>query len=173
MQFRGSLEPSASQVFEDSVIHMRTKWTGVGLALSRIFSGPVLDHKFLGVGRAPRDANAVDLLYLREIHHHPLRMQFVILAGEVLRQIGIALPESLLIAIGHAREADIVCAVVAGEAAPRQTVPVGVANGFRGSGRPGEISAASRIAPRALRIPVPGFHGKLGVLTKSYWLPAG
>ena len=40
-----------------------------------IVAGPILDDVVRGIGLAPRDANAVNGLRLRQIEHDPLRMQ--------------------------------------------------------------------------------------------------
>src|ERR1035438_3975991 len=143
--------------------------------LDGIFARPVLDHIVPGIWFSPRDANAVHLLNLCQVQHHPLRMQRVALTGEVLREIRIALPESVEIAIGQPRESYVVGTVIARSPAPRQSIPVRIANHFRGSRRAGEISSATSVAPvapGALRIPVPRLDGEFGVLTVRHRLPA-
>src|SRR5579863_4418176 len=70
-------------------------------SLHGIVAGPVLHDVVPGVRLGPRDADAVNLLSLRQVHDHPLRMQGIALAGETLGEIRIALPERIGIAIGH------------------------------------------------------------------------
>ena len=38
---------------------------------------------------------------------------------------------------------------------------------------PGEVALSAGIAPRAFRVPVPGFHGEVGVLAVGNGLPSG
>src|SRR5271157_3546505 len=99
-------------------------------------------------------------------------MQRVALAGEALGEIRIAFPESVRVAIGHPRESDVVGAIVASRSTPGQRVPVGVAQHFGGSVRASEITLAARVAPRALRIPMPRLDCEFRVLTVSDRLPA-
>ena len=88
------------------------------------------------VGLAPRDANAVDGLGLRQIEDDPLRMEGVTFAGEMLGEIRIALPEGIEVTVGKAGKAGVVCAVVAGEPAAGQRISVGIANAFSGTAAP-------------------------------------
>src|SRR5579862_263706 len=79
----------------------------------------------------------------------------------------------MFIAIGYAREAGVVGAVVAGEAAVRQRISEGIANRLARDCRASEITFAAGIAPGSVWVPVPGLDCKLGVLTIAYGLPAG
>ena len=139
----------------------------------RVFSGPILHDIAPGIRLAPRNANAVHHLRLRQVHHHPLRMQRVALAGEALREIGIALPETVSIAVGQAGKANVLRAVVAGKTAAGQPVSIGVAYRLRRSGRTGEVPFSAGIAPRSARIPMPCFDSQFRVLPIGYSLPAG
>src|SRR5215469_11652930 len=100
-------------------------------------------------------------------------MQRVALARVVLGQVRIALPEAVQISVCEPGKAGVLGSVIAGEAAPRQAVAVRVSNRLAKSRRAGEISFAARIAPRALRIPVPRFDRQFGVLVAGQWLPTG
>ena len=137
-----------------------------------IVPGPVLHHKFGGVGFAPLDLNAVDLLDLREIDNDPLRMQRIAFAGKALRKIWITLPISIVVAIRKARKTGIRRAVIACETTMRQRISIRVTNGFGGNCRAGEVSFVPRFAPGAARVPMPGLDGELGVVAIADGLPA-
>ena len=100
-------------------------------------------------------------------------MKRVILAGVAAGQVRIALPVGALVAVGDAREADVAGAVVARDAAVRQCVTERVADEAGGRGRAGEVALAGRIAPCALRVPVPGFDREVRVLAVGDGLPSG
>ena len=70
-------------------------------------------------------------------------MQRVVFAGEGLGQIRIALPVGGQIAVGQARVAVRVGAVVAGDAAMRQGVAVGVPDGLAGRRAAREVAFAA------------------------------
>src|SRR5271169_573097 len=150
-----------------------------GGRLDGILAGPILNEVVSSVRFAPRDANAVDGLRLRQIEDDPLRMQRIAFGGEVLSEIGIALPESVEVAIGEARESGVFRPVIAGETAAGKRISVGVAQAFGGHGSAreitpaGGIAAVPTIAPCSFRIPVPGFDRQFGILAERHWLPAG
>src|SRR5579862_701056 len=98
-----------------------------GRGFDGIVASPVLNQIMPRVGFGPRDANRIHLLHLREIEHDPLRMQGVTLAGEVLGQIRIALPESVQISVIEARETYVIGAVVASESSARKRIAIGIA----------------------------------------------
>src|SRR5260370_148388 len=144
-----------------------------GRRFDGIVAGPILDDVVRSVRLAPRDANTVDGLRLRQIEQDPLRMKAVAFAGEMLGEIRIALPESVEVTVGEAGEPGVFRTVVAGETATRKRISVGVAKGFGGNGSAREIAFARGITPCPLRIPVPGFDGQLGILAVRHRLPAG
>src|SRR5260370_32972588 len=75
-----------------------------GRRFDGIVAGPILDDVVRSVRLAPRDANTVDGLRLRQIEQDPLRMKAVAFAGEMLGEIRIALPESVEVTVGEAGE---------------------------------------------------------------------
>src|SRR5260370_11852523 len=75
-----------------------------GRRFEGIVAGPILDDVVRSVRLAPRDANTVDGLRLRQIEQDPLRMKAVAFAGEMLGEIRIALPESVEVTVGEAVE---------------------------------------------------------------------
>src|ERR1700758_4295864 len=98
----------------------------------------------------------------------------VILAGERLREVGIALPERAAVAIGQTRVTDRVGAVIARDTAARQRIAVRVDDRLGSRTRlTDEIAALPGAAPGAARIPVPGFRVQLGVLPVGDGLPPG
>src|SRR5258708_19574827 len=99
-------------------------------------------------------------------------MKGIVFACEMLRKIGIALPQCRGVAIGQPRKAGGVGAVVAGEATAGQGIAVGIADGFNRSRRAGKVALAAGIAPGSFGIPVPGFDRQLRILALGYWLPA-
>src|SRR5207245_6867354 len=126
---------------------------------------PVLYFERLRVGISPLDADCIDILFLVESDHHPLRMKRVIFSGEFLCQIGIAFPVGIEIAIVEPREAVKLGATVAGESAVTKLIAVGVANHLLRRCRiAGEISFPRGVAPCALGIPVPGLDKQICVL---------
>src|SRR5690242_8189022 len=100
-------------------------------------------------------------------------MAGVVLAGECLGEIRIALPVSVEIAIIQARKAVKLGATVAGEASVLGRVAEGVADHLRRSGVAGEVSLAGGIAPCAFWIPMPSLHEQFGVLAVTDDAPAG
>src|SRR5271165_2037487 len=88
---------------------------GLPDAASRQFNGivssPILDDVMRRVGLAPVDANAVDRLRLSQIEDNPLGMEGVTLAGELLGEIGIALPERAEVTVRETGEAGVFRAV--------------------------------------------------------------
>ena len=141
--------------------------------LDRVFAVPVLDHVLPREGLGPGDPHGVERTRGCQVDNHPLRMKRIVFARVRLRQVGIALPVGVQVAIGESRVADHICAVIVSDAAMRQGISVGMANGLTEGGASGEITFARGIAPSALRIPVPGFHVKLGVLAVADRLPSG
>ena len=136
-------------------------------------SDPVLHHKLSGIRLRPYDADAVDGLRLRHVDHHPLGMQRIAFAREVLGKIRIALPVGALIAIGETREAGIGSAIVSRKAAMRQRISIGITDGIARCGRASEVAFFAGLTPCALRIPMPGLNGEFGVVTVGNRLPAG
>ena len=61
---------------------------------------------------AASDTNGVDLERRREIDRHPLRVERISLASEPARQVRIAFPVGVRIAVGQARIADGIGAIV-------------------------------------------------------------
>src|ERR1041384_3272199 len=59
----------------------------------------MLDGKLGREGFAPGDLDGVHACDLAQIDHHPLRMNRILLAGEMFIQIRIALPKSLWVAV--------------------------------------------------------------------------
>ena len=107
----------------------------------------------------------VDVLFLVERDHHPLRMQRIVFSGELLGQIWIALPVRLQSPSSRREISVELCAAIAREATVAQRVAVGVPDHFAGRSRiPGEVSFARGIAPRAFRIPMPRLHKQVCVL---------
>ena len=98
-------------------------------------------------------------------------MQRVVFAREAFRQIRIALPVRVHIAVGEAAVASGIGAVVARGAAMRQRIAVRVANDFSRRRAAREIAFAARIAPRAFRIPVPRLDVQFRVLPVGHRLP--
>src|ERR1700730_14191502 len=96
----------------------------------RVLAAPELHQVVTGVRRGPVDAYGLQILLAGEIEDDPLRMRRVVLAGETLREIGVALPERPLVAIGQARIADRIRTVIAGDAAARQRISIGVDDGL-------------------------------------------
>ena len=141
--------------------------------LDRIFAVPVLDHVLLRERLGPGDPHRVERTRGGQVDNHPLRMKRIVFARVRLREVWIALPVGVQVAIGESRVADHICAVIVSDAAMRQRISVGMANGLTEGGAAGEITFARGIAPRALRIPVPGFHVKFGVLAVADRLPSG
>src|SRR5204863_9134666 len=77
--------------------------------------------------------------------------------------------------VHHVRDTGIavrIGAVVTRETSIRKVVAERMPNKISRLGIANEIAAACRIAPRALRVPVPGFDEQLRVLTIAYGLPA-
>src|ERR1700730_8372376 len=123
----------------------------------RVLAAPELHQVVTGVRRGPVDAYGVQVLLAGQIENDPLRMRRVVLAGETLREIGIALPERPRVTIRQARIADRIRTVIAGDAAARQRISVGVDDGLRpGLRSADEVAALPRLAPGAVRVPVPG-----------------
>ena len=100
-------------------------------------------------------------------------MRGVGFASKFLREIRIAFPVGIFIAIGQTREAGISGAVVAREAAMRQPVAIGIVDRLAEVRRSSEITLSLGIAPGAFRIPVPRLHQQLCVLTIADGLPSG
>src|SRR6185437_14490560 len=102
----------------------------------------------------PGDPNGIDLNLAAQIERDPLRM--VLLACELLREIGIALPITVQIAV---REPRIAGSIASAEATVRKRCGPGVADHLCGGSVPDEVaSLCAGIAPLALCIPVPGFR---------------
>src|SRR5260370_37729429 len=151
------------------------KWLpdAAGRRFDGIVAGPILDDVVRSVRLAPRDANTVDGLRLRQIEQDPLRMKAVAFAGEMLGEIRIALPESVEVTVGEAGEPGVFRTVVARETATGKRISVGGAKAFRGNGSAREIAFARGITPSPPPIPVPGFDRQLGIFAVRQRLPAG
>ena len=190
-----------SQVFDDRVIQIRMYWTGIGATgkldrgtaalavvddtirkcdpgaerrlLDRVFAVPVLDHVLPRERLGPGDPHGVERARGCQVDNDPLGMKRIVFARVRLREVRIALPVGIQVAIGESRVADHICAVIVSDAAMRQRISVGVADGLTEGGAAREITFARGIAPSALGVPVPGFHVKLGVLTVADRLPPG
>src|SRR5208283_1442145 len=81
-------------------------------------------------------------------------------------------PESVEIAVAQPREANVIGAVIARGATPRQGIAVGVAKHLCGLCRACEISFAASLAPASHWIPMPRLDCEFRVLTIGNWLPA-
>src|SRR6185369_37486 len=153
----------------------KTAWESyprtLGRLLDRIFPGPVLHAIDARKGFGPGNANRIHGMGTGEIQHDPLRIVRVVLAGERLRQVRIALPIGIGCSIRHLRISIGFGAVVAREATMGKEIPVRMTDGFAGRGVAGEVSLSARVAPRALRVPMPRFDVKFRVLTIRDRLP--
>src|SRR5438309_2074606 len=108
-----------------------------------------------------------------QIHDNPLRVHRIVFPSECPCKVRIALPVSVLIAIGHTGVAVPVRAIVASEAATRQEIPKRMANEFSGTSIANEISFAARIAPGSPRVPMPRLNNEeFRVLAIAQGLPA-
>src|SRR5438105_71121 len=67
-------------------------------------AGPILHLIDSGIRFSPGDANRINVFILLKIYYYPLRMEGVVLAGEALGQIRIALPIRVGIAVIETRE---------------------------------------------------------------------
>src|SRR6516164_5958989 len=113
----------------------------------RVLAGPELHHVVPRVRLGPVDADGVEPLPAGEIEDHPLRMRGIVLAAEGLREVRVALPEGLRVAVGETRIADGIGAVIAGDAAARQRIAIGVEDRFRSRvSRADEVTTLTRAA---------------------------
>ena len=140
--------------------------------LDWVFAGPILHQIFPGIRLSPSDPDRVDILPAGKIEKNPLRMKRIVLARECLRQVWIAFPICILVAVAQARVANHVGAIVVRHAAMRQRIAIRMAYQIPGSRAAREITFAPRIAPCAGRIPMPRFHVQLGILAVRNGLPA-
>src|SRR5579872_3714730 len=129
-----------------------------GLSLDGIISSPVLHLVPSCIRIYPSDANAVDHLILREVKNHPLRMERIAFSSKTLREVGIALPISIRIAVRKPRKTGVPGSVVARRSPMRQRISIRVANHFPRCGRARKVAFPTGIAPRSPRIPVPRLH---------------
>src|SRR6266700_1411331 len=106
-----------------------------------------------------------------EIDYHPLWIVRIVFTRERFREIGVAFPVSFFVAVGDARVSVRIGAVVARETAMRKEVPERVADDISRFRVTDVITSTTRIAPSALRIPVPGFNKQFRVLAVGYRLP--
>src|SRR5215470_10216481 len=138
----------------------------------RLLTGPVLHAVVLRIWIGPRDPDGVDGKRIREVDNDPLRVQRVVFAGELFRQIRITLPVGVLVAVSDTAVAGGIGSIVAGGTAMREGIAVRVADEFRRGVAACEVSLTHWIAPRAFRIPVPGLDVEFGVLPVRNRLPA-
>src|SRR5208283_5417952 len=134
---------------------------GVALAI------PILHKIFLRVRIGPGYLNRADILQRREVYDHPLRMQRIRLARELLCQIWIAFPVAGPVAIRQPR-IFVLSRVAARRTALRQLVAEGLPQKITRLGAADKISAlAFRVAPRSIGIPVPRTDRQFRVLPVS------
>ena len=144
-----------------------------GWGVDGILAGPILDEILRGEGSGPVDAHGVDFRGRGEVKDDPLRVGGLGLVREALGEVGITFPVGVGIAVGEARVSGVAGAVVAREAAMRKAVAVRKMDGLVQIRGTGEVALAFRIAPGALRVPVPGFDEEFGVLAVTDSLPSG
>ena len=157
-----------------SVIDVSTcEWLPVVVIISvqvhRIFTGPILDAIPFGVRRRPMNTDCIHRFRSTQVDHDPLRMRVVGFTSKVRSQIRIAFPKRFFVTIRNPRIA-IVIRLIDRVSASRQTIAIGDIDGFaeRIVGRP--VSAlVNRITPRAARVPMPDFAGKLGSQPVTQW----
>ncbi len=136
-------------------------------------ANPVLHFEISCIRLGPVDADCIHVFFLVERHDDPLRVKRIVLSGEFFAEIGIALPVRLRVAIIQAREAIELRAAVPREAAVAQLVAIGMPDHFfRRSRVADEVSFAARIAPLALRIPMPCLHEQVRILPVTHHSPA-
>jgi hypothetical protein len=126
----------------------------------------------LGIGLGPSDANRRNGIERAKINDHPLRMERVILARICVREIRVALPVCIEIAVGEAGIADKIGSVIVRDPAMRERIAVGVPNELCRCRAADEISLPGRITPSPFGIPVPSFDMQFGVLPVGNRLPA-
>src|SRR5947209_711850 len=97
----------------------------------------------------------------------------IVLPGESLGEIRVALPIRVQIAVIQAREAVKFRSAISGESAVLQRISVGMADDLSRRGIASEIAFAGRIAPRSFGVPVPGLHKQIGVLAVTDNAPTG
>src|SRR3954452_20060808 len=100
-------------------------------------------------------------------------MLAIVFASERLREVRITLPVGCGVAVGQSRIADRFSSVITSDTTMWKRIAVAIANHLGWIRLADEIAFAARIAPRALRIPVPGFHVQFGVLPIAYGPPSG
>src|SRR3954470_18312987 len=100
-------------------------------------------------------------------------MLAIVFAGERLREVRIALPVGCGVAVGQTRITNRFSSVITSDTTMWKRVTVAVPNHLARIRIANEIAFAARIAPRPLRIPVPGFHVQFGVLSIAYRPPSG
>src|ERR1700676_5503145 len=99
-------------------------------------------------------------------------MQRIILAGERLREVGVAFRVRVGVAVRESGIAHHVRPVVVRDPPVRQRVAIRMAYEITGSCASSEITLTSRIAPPAKSIPTPRFHVQLCILPVRNSLPA-
>ena len=117
-------------------------------------------------------ADRVYGLRISEIENHPLRVIRILLSGKRLREVRIALPITVWIAVRQARISHALNPVITGVAAMRKQVSIGMANGFTKIAAAREVPFAAWVTPGALGIPMPVFNIKFRILTIRHRLPA-
>src|SRR6266568_26201 len=122
---------------------------------NRIQTSPILDQITFRIRIRPIDLNGVDILQACEVHNNPLRMQCVVLARVSFRQVRIALPVGADVAVGKTR---VAAPVGLRKSCMRQRISKRMTNEFRGRSIANEIALLTGLSPRALGVPVPGFH---------------
>src|SRR5579864_4513559 len=138
--------------------------TPLGGLIHGVFAGPVLYFVAARVGLGPVNPQHADALHSSQVNYHPLRVEVVIFPGESASEIGIALPERARLTIRQPRVAAF-GAAVAGVAATRQRIAIGMPQKFSRLGIAGEIAALpGRVAPASIVVPVPRRDLQLRVL---------
>src|SRR5215470_5316346 len=148
------------------MIHRRRGFT------ARLLGSPVLDLMLCRKRMKPINADVRHRLLRAEVNDDPLWMCRIRLPGEFARQVRIALPASLRIAIGEPGIA-MFGAAIARVATMRERVSVRVADWLFQFGAAREVATlVGWVAPRTLRVPVPGADGQFCILSVSDWSPA-
>ena len=120
----------------------------------------------------PINANVRDGFVRAEVDDDPLWMCGIWLSREFTGKVWVALPEALRISVSQPRIA-VFGAPIAGVAAMRERVSVGVTDGLFQLIASREVSALVRfVAPGAIWVPVPCANGELCVLSVSDRSPA-
>jgi hypothetical protein len=87
--------------------------------LDRVFAGPILDHVSASVWIGPSDSDGVQRARGGKVNEDPLGMERIVFACVWLREVRIAFPIRIQVAIGESRIADHIGAVIVSDAAMR------------------------------------------------------